>query len=167
MAQPIIPENEDPSATPPGRPGARVGQVAEFTLIARFKPGGADQLRAVLQRTAPRLEEAANRVGTLHDMRWVIFDDDTRVLFATTYDGDWDAYIDDFATKLGEPLDTHFAMVEGYPGVASPQIKDWIARHQITADGWFCAYPDATVRQIWKGQQVLQAFEALLDTAAS
>ena len=28
------------------------------------------------------------------------FDDDTRILFATTYDGDWDTYINDFATKI-------------------------------------------------------------------
>ena len=150
-----------------GRPGARVGTVAELTLIAPLKPGGAAQLREVLKTSAPDLAASADRVGTLHDMRWVIFDDDTRVLFATTYDGDWDAYIDDFATKLGAGLDLHFAMVEGYPGFASPQIKEWISQHQVTAEGWFCAYPDASVRQIWKGQKVLQAFEALLDTASS
>lgn len=166
MAQTVVATEQTVATQPAARPGARVGTVAELTLIAPLKPGGADQLRELLRSTAPNLA-AANHVGTLHDMRWVIFDNDTRVLFATTYDGDWDAYIDDFASKLGDPLDLHFAMVEGYPGIRSPQIKDWIAQHQITADGWFCAYPDATVRQIWKGQQVLQAFEALLDVAAS
>ncbi|MBT2234295.1 hypothetical protein [Nonomuraea sp. NEAU-A123] len=29
------------------------------------------------------------RIGTLHDARWVLFDDDTRLLFATNFDGDW------------------------------------------------------------------------------
>jgi hypothetical protein len=32
-------------------------------------------------------------------------DNDTRMLFATAYDGDWDAYIDDFATKIPDFLD--------------------------------------------------------------
>lgn len=42
--------------------------------------------------------DGAQRVSTLHDMRFVMFDNGTRILFATAYDGDWDAYINDFAT---------------------------------------------------------------------
>ena len=37
-------------------------------------------------------------------MRFVIFDNDTKLLFATAYDGDWDAYINDFATLIPEAL---------------------------------------------------------------
>ncbi len=36
----------------------------------------------------------------VHDMRFVFLDNDTKMLFATAYDGEWDAYIDDFATKI-------------------------------------------------------------------
>lgn len=42
--------------------------------------------------------DGAQRVSTLHDMRFVMFDNDAKILFATAYDGDWDAYINDFAT---------------------------------------------------------------------
>ena len=41
----------------------------------------------------------ADEVGTLPRMRFVFFDNDTRLLFATAYDGDWDAYIDDFVDE--------------------------------------------------------------------
>jgi hypothetical protein len=44
--------------------------------------------------------DGAQKVGTLHNMRFVFFDNDTRILFATAYDGDWDTYINDFATKI-------------------------------------------------------------------
>ena len=38
-------------------------------------------------------------------MRFVFFDNDTRMLFATAYDGEWDAYIDDFVTKIPDYMD--------------------------------------------------------------
>ena len=38
-------------------------------------------------------------------MRFVFLDNDTKLLFATAYDGDWDAYIDDFVTKIPDYLD--------------------------------------------------------------
>jgi hypothetical protein len=59
----------------------------------------------------------ADKVGTLHDMRFVFVDNDTRLLFATTCDGDWDTYIDDFATKVPDYLDMLFSGMEGWPGI--------------------------------------------------
>jgi len=32
---------------------------------------------------------------------------------------------------------------------------------------FYSGYPNATVRQVWKGQRVLKAFEQLLDEASS
>ena len=48
----------------------------------------------------------------------------------------------------------------------SPEIKDYILKYQVTADDWYSAYPNTTVKQIKKGQRVLKAWEELLDTAA-
>jgi uncharacterized membrane protein YfhO len=42
-----------------------------------------------------------------------LFDNDTKILFCTAYDGDWDAYIDDFATKIPQLMDIIFGNVEG------------------------------------------------------
>ena len=70
-----------------------------MTVIAPFAPGGAQRLRAVLQLLNGNFS-AGTKVGTLHDMRFVFLDNDTKFLFATAYDGEWDPYIDDFATKI-------------------------------------------------------------------
>ena len=80
--------------------------------IAPLKEGGAERLKKVLEIAGGNLA-GATRVGTLHDLRFVFLDNDTRVLFCTAYDGDWDPYIDDFATKIPELMDILFGSVEG------------------------------------------------------
>src|SRR5262249_25341775 len=117
-----------------GRTGSRQGKVSELTMIAPFAPGGGARLRALLQF----------RVGSVHDMRFVFLDNDTKLLFATAYDGEWDPYIDDFATKITDQMDVIFSACEGWPGIRSPQVKDWIVKYQITAEGWYVAHPDLT-----------------------
>ena len=90
-------------------------------------------------------------VGTLHDMRFVFLDNDTKLLFATAYDGEWDAYIDDFVTKIPERMDISVLHCEGWPGIRSPKVKDWIVKHQITAEGWYVANPNLTVAETATG----------------
>src|SRR5258708_15169736 len=120
-----------------GRTGSRQGMVSELTLILPFAPGGAQRLRALLQAQNGNFDDA-DKVGTVHDMRFV-FLDDTKLLFATAYDGEWDPYIDDFGTKIPDIMDIAFSAFEGWPGIHKPEVKDWIAKHQITAEGWFVA----------------------------
>ena len=110
--------------------------------------------------------DGAQRVSTLHDMRFVFFDNDTRILFATTYDGDWDAYINDFATKIPELMDLLFQSVEGWPGIADPSVKDFIARHQIDAAGWFVANPQVTVVDVRRLQRMEKAVNEMMDEVA-
>ena len=57
-------------------------------------------------------------------MRFVFLENDTKMLFATAYDGDWDAYIDDFATKIPDYLDIIDSAWEGWPGIRDPHAKD-------------------------------------------
>jgi MFS transporter len=84
-------------------------------------------------------QKNTDRLGTVHDLLFVIFDNDTRVIFASTFDGDWDPYIDDFATIIPDEIDLLFHELEGYPGIHSPNIKDWIAKHQVTATAFYSA----------------------------
>jgi hypothetical protein len=118
------------SQTPPlpvesaGRAGVRLGKVSELTIVVPIAPGGAKRLRAFLQMIGGNLGSGASKVGTLHDMRFVFLDNDTRMLFAAAYDGDWDAYIDDFATKIPDYLDIIDSAWEGWPGIRSPHAKD-------------------------------------------
>ena len=113
-----------PKTSTNGRIGLRQGKVSELTVILKLLPGGAKRIRAVLD--AGGNLQNADKVGTLHDMRYVFLDNDTKLLFATTYDGDWDPYIDDFATIIPDDLDVVFSNCEGWPGVRNPAVKDFI-----------------------------------------
>lgn len=149
-----------------GRAGRQSGNVSELTAIATVKPGGAERLRRIFNLTGGNFD-GAQRVSTLHDMRFVFFDDDTRIIFATTYDGDWDTYINDFATKIPGLMDLLFANVEGWPGIDSPAVKDYIADHQIDAAGWFVANPQVTVVDVRRMQRMEAALNDFMDKMSS
>src|SRR5689334_17215101 len=157
----------DASATPPppiesaGRVGSRLGKVSELTIIVPFAPGGAERLRAFLQLFGGNLA-GADDVGTVHDMRFVFLDNDTRMLFATAYDGDWDAYIDDFASKIPDFLDIIDSAWLDWPGIRSPQAKDYLAKYQVTAEGWYVAN-DLTVAETRRLRRVGAAVDEFLD----
>jgi hypothetical protein len=127
-----------------GRIGARQGKVSELTGIIPFAKGGAKRLRGLLQALEGNFR-GGDAVGTLHDMRFVFLDNDTKLLFATAYDGQWDAYIDDFVTKIPNAMDLLFCNIEGWPGIHNPSVKDFIANHQVAAEAWYVANPDLTV----------------------
>jgi hypothetical protein len=145
-----------------GRVGVRLGSVSELTVVAPFAPGGARRLRTVLRLLNGNFS-AGKKVGTLHDMRFVFLDNDTKFLFASAYDGEWDPYIDDFATKIPDEMDIIFSAFEGWPGIHSPEVKDWIVKHQIPAEAWFVAHPDLTVAETGRLKRVGKAVDEFLD----
>ena len=149
-------------ASTAGRTGLRQGKVSELTMIAKFAPGGAKRLRALLNLLGNNFQ-GADMVGTVHDMRFVFLDNDTKLLFTTAYDGDWDPYIDDFATKIPDAMDLLFSNMEGWPGIHNPAVRDWIANNQITADAWYVANPNLTVAETRRLAKVGKAVDELLD----
>jgi hypothetical protein len=145
-----------------GRIGRRQGVVSELTVIAPFAEGGAKRLRGVLELLNGNFE-GAEKVGTVHDMRFVFLDNDSKLLFATAYDGDWDPYIDDFATKIPDYMDILFTSFEGWPGIRSPEVKDFIVRYQVPASAWYVANPNLTVVEATRLQNVGKALDEFLD----
>jgi hypothetical protein len=100
------------------------GRVSELTLNLPFADGGAKRLRGCLQcrRQLPR----ARTGWHCHDMRFVFLTNDTKLLFATAYDGEWDAYIDDFATKVPRRSGLCSLQCRGVGrGIHGPKVKDW------------------------------------------
>ena len=110
--------------------------------------------------------QGVEMVGTVHDMRWVFLDNDTKLLFASTYDGDWDPYIDDFATKIPDILDLQFGEIDGWPGVRNPAVKDFIVKHQIQAHFWYVANPSLTVVETKRLEKIAPALDEFLDKVA-
>jgi len=79
------------------------------------------------------------------------------------FSADWDVYIDDFVAKIPDEMDVLFSCWEGWPGIHSPKVKDWIAEHQIPAEGWYVAHPDLTVLDIERVKRVSKAADEFLD----
>ena len=154
-----------PRAQTAGRIGARQGKVSELTVFLPFVKGGAKRLRGLLQLLGGNFR-AADAVGTVHDMRFVFVDNDTKLLFATAYDGDFDPYIDDFATKIPYAMDLWLSNCEGYPGMRSGLAKDWIAKHQIAAEAWYVNSPNLTAGETRRLEKVGEAVDELLDKIA-
>jgi len=145
-----------------GRIGLRQGKVSELCVFLPFVKGGAKRLRGFLQLLEGNFR-AADAVGTVHDMRFVFVDNDTKLLFATAYDGDFDEYIDDFAAKIPNAMDLWLCNCEGYPGMRSGKAKEWIFDHQIAAEAWYVNSPNLTAAETRRLEKVGKAVEELLD----
>ena len=134
-------------ATGPSRPGISVGPTSEFSLFFRVKPGQGESLRAALRdlQETPgyRPGDYGIAIATIHEARFVLFDDDTRLAFMTSFDGPWDPYMDDFFTS-GPTLalfDVIFRHVEGYDGLPDvAAVKAFVLGAQQTA----AATPETT-----------------------
>ncbi len=148
--------------------GKRVGEIAEITVLIPVKPGGAARLRqnaAKIQSDAFYYEKL---VGTVHDFRLTFINNDTQLIGAVTYDGDFKPYIADIFSKAWQWFDEMLMdVVDGYPGASTPEIGEWTAKHIVEADMWYASNPTMTVKDITRAQKVMQAFDTLLDSASS
>lgn len=108
------------------------------------------------------------RVGTIHFARWVLIDDDRRVVFASNYDGSLESYMDDFINKVAFGLNLVFSNGIGYPetsfmisGGASREheFKNFLRRHQVATDVWYKAYPGLTTRDLARNARIRAGFE--------
>ena len=149
------------------RPGVRVGSVSEFSLFFRVIPGHADQLREALTalQNAPgyRPGDYQMEIASIHEDRFVLFDDDTRLLFATSFDGSWDAYMEDFAAGPLRLFDAIFRHTEGYAGLPDVEaVKSFILGAQVTAAAYARNYP-GTVKQLRRANRLSAAFDHVLD----
>jgi hypothetical protein len=158
------PATESTAQESAGRIGARRGKVSELTAILSITPAAAKRMRGFLELLHGSLgNQGVDKVGTVHDMRFVFLENDTKLLFCTAYDGDWDPYIEDFATKIPDILDLQFGEVEGWPGIRSPKIKDFIVSHQIPAHFWYVANPNLTVVETKRLEKIGKALDEFLD----
>ena len=151
------------------RPGMSAGPTSEFSLFFRVKPGAGESLRAALRalQETPgyRPGEYGIAISTIHEARFVLFDDDTRLAFMTSFDGPWDSYMEDFFTS-GPTLalfDAIFGHVEGYDGLPDlAAVKAFVYGAQQTAAAYARNY-GGTVKEIRKAQRVNAAFQQVLD----
>ena len=158
------------STTGPHGKSRRSGVGSELSVFFKVKPGAGTALRAALAKWDADLSRAeALRKTTLMDTRFVLFDNDTRCLFATNFDGPWDAYIEDVVRFFPSAFyDEVFTYFEGYPAggiksIGMEGIKNLVNDNQIEASAYSRRYTDVTAKEIDKALLVQQAFQKVLD----
>ena len=105
-------------------------------------------------------------IQTIHEARFVLFDDDTRLAFITSFDGPWDAYMEDFFTS-GPTLALFDADLPPRRGVRRaagrrPPCESFVLGAEQTAAAYARNY-GGTVKEIRKAQRVNAAFQQVLD----
>ena len=165
-------QQSTPESAGSARPFKYNGNQGEFTLLAPLKPGRAErawQIAREAEKNFTEISAAIHRIGTLHDVRIALFDNDSRMLFAAIYDGDWDQYIDDFAAGVVSGslafLDVLWENLEGYPGLKSPDVKDYLVKYQVPVGFFWTAQPDSTIKRNLRAERALAGVEQMLDAA--
>jgi len=162
-------EDQSAVATEASRPGLSAGPTSEFSLFFHVKPGEGESIRAALRdlQETPgyRPGDYGMAIASIHEARFVLFDDDTRLAFVTSFDGSWDAYMDDFLTS-GPTLalfDAIFSHTEGYDGLPDlAALQAFVLGAQQTAAAYARNY-GGTVKEILKAQRMNDAFQQVLD----
>ena len=145
--------------------GPELGKAALETLIRDMKSGSSRREPATRMSSAGRIGSSQGKVSELLVIAPLVPGGAERIrALLELRDGDWDPYIDDFATKIPDGLDVLFTVWEGWPGIRSgAAVKDWIVSHQIPAVGWYVAHPDLTVKDIRRLKRVGKAVDEFLD----
>jgi len=141
--------------------------VTELTAIADLLPGTANQLRLVLAGVQRRPTSPIERIQTIHYARWVIIDQDKRLLFTSNFDGSLDDYLEEFAERDEGPLNAIFGFCVGWPGAkpSGPFIK-YVRDHMIEAAYFYAAYPKYTVKEVKRALHWKQETEKFLQELA-
>jgi hypothetical protein len=142
-----------------------VGVVTELTVIAPLKQGGAARLRQVLASLQTNPESPIKQIDTIHFARWVIIDNDTRLLFTSNFDGSLEAYLRDFSIKTPQGMDAIFGNCEGYPAGGCQDFeafKKYVRDHQVVTDLFYAAYPESTVKAVKRALEVKALADQLM-----
>jgi hypothetical protein len=151
--------------------GLRHGVASEVSAYFHVKPGHEAELRAAIDRFQGALHKAPpeliQRFG-LQDMRHVIFDGGTRLNWATSFETDWEPYIDDSVQTFGiEKWYDWFQHCEECPGnfleLSGKLLRDFIQSGQVQAAGFFKTISAKTIPELRKAERVKEALDKVLE----
>jgi hypothetical protein len=176
--------------------GTTDGVISELATFWDILPGHAEEASAASKRMTDAihgLDPATSAATGLRDARMVVFSEGRQLLFATTFETEWDHYIDDaiLVVGVGVFLDWMQHTVQGQEIVewakesgadrfaqgdpewesfmrkATSQLKALLQKNQSQAAGYFNALSDLTLPQFDRQQRVNRAFEQVLDGPAA
>ena len=172
--------------------GLSYGVVSELATYWQVLPGHEDELRAATERFAAVLHQVPvekNIHTGLRDSRHVIFDNGQRLMWATTFENDWDHYFEDFVLIGIEHFLDWMQHTTQYPAVSewvessggvekfaadNPDVdahvkqtvgglKKIVASVQSPDTGYHNNLSTWTMPEIVKAQGLQEAFQQVLD----
>lgn len=156
--------------------GLRSGRVYEHRSFYTVRPGHAEQLRAACAAFVnnPRRQDMESMLITgIHDLSLTLFDNDTRFLFATTFDTEFDPYMEDSVALAG--AGNYYSWLKHLEEVPEglednpPSADDYkaiIAANYHPAAAYTRTYPN-TSKEIVAALALQAAFQEVLDDPAA
>jgi hypothetical protein len=148
----------------PGSPEAFAQNA--FAHVVNVKPGRLRRwlLKSVLRVMALRVHYQYNRQGNLagiesiHFARWLLIDDDRRLLFLSYYDANWDLYMDTFVdTNAAMGINSVWSHTIGFPATRffvfrgcrdRGRFKNWVKAGELNTEYRYSGYPNLSIRNV-------------------
>lgn len=136
----------------------------QFTQVLTMKPGAARLMTFLgfmfLSRKLIKtlfVEGKLSGIPTIHFARWLLIDNNKRMLFLSNFDGSWQQYLGDFIDKSGWGLTAIWSNSVGFPrtrftffGGAHDEehFLAWSRYYEIPTQVWYSAYPHLSIKNI-------------------
>lgn len=125
--------------------------MSPLNFVIKLKPGA----KAGIEKASPvmgaQLKKGADAIGTLHEARFIRYDDETIFIF-TTYDGSFEDYIFDFTKHMAEIFNFMLADAADSPPLPieknPEEFADWFRARDLPALAYYTAFPKLTVQDI-------------------
>jgi hypothetical protein len=102
-------------------------------------------------------------IPTIHFARWVMIDNQKRMLFFSNFDGSWQQYLGDFIDKSGWGLTGIWSNTQNFPRAKflfaggaydEEHFLAWARYYQVPTAIWYCAYPHLSIKNINNNSQI-------------
>lgn len=136
----------------------------QFSQLVDMKPGKVRlitfKLMMFVARILIRFQFVKGKlmgIPTIHFARWVLFDNNKRVLFFSNFDGSWQQYLGDFIDESGWGLTGIFSNTTNFPktrflvfGGAKDEehFLAWSRNSEIQTQVWYNAYPHLSIKNV-------------------
>lgn len=96
-------------------------------------------------------------IPTIHFARWVLFDNNKRVLFCSNFDGSWQQYLGDFIDQSGWGLTGIFSNTTNFPKTRflffggaydEEHFLAWSRNTELPTQVWYNAYPELSIKNV-------------------
>jgi hypothetical protein len=96
-------------------------------------------------------------IPTIHFAKWLLIDDNARLLFFSNYDSSWESYLGDFVDRAAVGLNLAWTLTHEYPRTSyltrlgasdEERFKAWSRAYQRPTQVFYTAYPELCIAAI-------------------